>query len=190
MSVDETTVREKVVDWWLGRAGIDILIAVIAIVVHWWVWHEGWVEWSLGEVAPSQRALIYAGLATVAALAAGTNNTAVGSYVSSSGEVVAKLRVSHGATLRQGLRSIGSWLWAVTVFALVCLALDPLDAKRPVTSHGAVWLAEGMLVLIALKFFRLTLLQDVVLAANDLSAQRASKPTRRNFKPPSRTPGV
>jgi len=109
--------------------------------------------------------------------------------VSSTGDVMRAIRVSHGKSMRKSLRSNGLWLWAVAVMSLVCIALDPMDSQDPSKTRGAAWIAEAALLLIIVKYGRLVMMQDVLLKANDLSSQREvvaeKKNNRRSFKKPS-----
>lgn len=183
-----TNAREALIDWWLARVWPDLAVAAAFVGAHVAAVHIGWVLFSPDDVSPDRRGLIYVALSTVTALAAGTNNTAVGSYVSSAGAVVDKIRVSHGGTIRLSLRSVGTWLWVVAVVSLVCLALDPQDRNDPSLTYGAAWVAEGLIILAVVKFVRLTLIQDLLLAANDLSRQQETRPQRRSFKRPPKPP--
>lgn len=182
MNAQERNVIEKIVDWWLGRVWPDLAIAGLAVAAHGLGVHFGWFERGPNEIPPDQRGFIYVALSTVTALAAGTNNTAVGSYVSSAGSVVDEVRKTHGRSIRLSLRSVGTWLWVVAVVSLVCLAVDPQDSKREFTTHGAAWVAEGLVVLAVVKFVRLTLIQDLLLAANDLSRAKEQTRTKRALR--------
>lgn len=182
----------KAADWWLARVWPDLALAALLTILHYYLYHHWkWdhVEFALQEMASDQRRFVYVGLATVAALVAASNNTAVGSYVSSAGDVMKEIRVSHGRSMRKGLRSNGLWLWAVAVMSLVCIALDPMDPQDPSNTRAAAWLAEAALLLIIAKYGRLVMMQDVLLKANDLSHQREvlaeRRSNRRSLKPPS-----
>jgi hypothetical protein len=166
--------RQHPLDRWLAHVWPDIALTTGLTILHYFLHRWGTIDWWIGEVSVEQRRFIYVGLATVAALVAGSNNTAVGSYVSSSGDVMKQMRIKHGASMRKSLRSNGLWLWAVAVVSIICIALDPLspDPKKSAITHGAAWLAEGALLLIVTKYFRLVMLQDVLLKANDLSRQQ------------------
>lgn len=172
---DSRTAPERLADWWLARVWPDLALVAVLASLH-FLLYKNWkfdrVDWAIQEIAVDQRRFVYLGLATVAALVAGSNNTAVGSYVSSSGDVMKDIRVSHGHSMRKSLRSNGLWLWAVAVTSLVCVALDPMDPKLPSTTHGAAWIAEAAMLLIIVKYARLVMMQDVLLKANDLSRQR------------------
>lgn len=184
-------ITARAADWWLARVWPDLALAAIVtgihyVLYHYWKWDH--VEFAIQEIAIDQRRFVYVGLATVAALVAGSNNTAVGSYVSSTGDVMRGIRVSHGKSMRKSLRSNGLWLWAVAVTSLVCIALDPMDSRDPSQTRGAAWIAEAALLLIIVKYGRLVMMQDVLLKANDLSRQREvlaeKKANRRSFKRP------
>ncbi|WP_158647907.1 hypothetical protein [Nocardioides houyundeii] len=186
---DERTVVAKIIDWWLGRVWPDWAIVALVVLVHLALYRWGpWVDWAIRDIPTEQRRFIYVGLATVAALVAGSNNTAVGSYVSSAGDVMKDIRISHGRSMRKSLRSNGIWLWLVAVVSLVCIALDPMQAAHPGRTRGAAWVAEAALLLIIVKYGRLVMMQDVLLAANDLSRQREVVKQRarepRQFKRP------
>ncbi|MFC4555746.1 hypothetical protein [Georgenia faecalis] len=177
------TFPARVVDWWLARVWPDLALVVVLTLLHFvlyrhWEWDR--VDFAIQEIATDQRRFIYVGLATVAALVAGSNNTAVGSYVSSSGDVMKHIRVSHGKSMRKGLRSNGLWLWAVAVMSLVCIGLDPMDPNDPHNTRGAAWIAEAALLLIVVKYGRLVMMQDVLLKANDLSRQREALAEKRS----------
>lgn len=188
---DRRPLRTKVADWWLERVWPDLALVAIVTGAHFvlfrcWDWDH--VNFAVSKMAPEQRRFIYVGLATVAALVAGSNNTAVGSYVSSAGDVMKEIRVKHGAAMRRGLRSNGLWLWAVAVVSLVCIALDPMDTAHPLHTRGAAWIAEAALLLVVAKYARLMLMQDVLLKANDLTRQREvvaeQQKSRRSFRKP------
>lgn len=171
---------------WPDLALVAIVTGAHFVLFRWWDWAH--VNFALSQLAPEQRRFIYVGLATVAALVAGSNNTAVGSYVSSAGDVMTEIRVKHGAAMRRGLRSNGLWLWAVAVISLICIALDPMSTAQPLRTRGAAWIAEAALLLVVAKYARLTLMQDVLLKANDLTRQREivaeQEKNRRAFKKP------
>lgn len=178
-----------VVDWWLARVWPDLALVALFTGLHlvlyrFWDWDH--VSFALQDIATDQRRFVYVGLATVAALVASSNNTAVGSYVSSSGDVMREIRVSHGRSMRKSLRSNGLWLWAVTVTSIVCLVLDPMRSGDPTATRGAAWIAEAALLLIIVKYGRLVMMQDVLLKANDLSRQREvlaeKKASRRHLR--------
>lgn len=170
--------RVALLDYVSNHPVIDLVITGVMGMVYSILENSGWVTMSMHDIAPGQRLLIYGAVATVAALAAGSNNTAVGSYVSSSGDVMNALRRSHGLQLRKALRSVGAWLWIVAVASLACLLIDPATEAAPTRTRGAdVVFAFAALILI-LKFARLTLVQDVILKANDLSATHAGAPRR------------
>lgn len=190
-STDRRPVWTKVADWWLERVWPDLALVVVVTGLHfalfrWWDWDH--MNFAVSKIDPEQRRFIYVGLATVAALVAGSNNTAVGSYVSSAGDVMKEIRVKHGAAMRRGLRSNGLWLWAVAVVSLVCIALDPMDTAHPLRTRGAAWIAEASILLVVAKYARLMLMQDVLLKANDLTRQREviaeQQTNRRSFKKP------
>lgn len=186
---DSRGLPAKTADWWLGRVWPDMALVLVVTAVHlvlyrWWDWDH--VTWAIRDIDPAQRRFIYVGLATVAALVAGSNNTAVGSYVSSAGDVMKQIRISHGRSMRKSLRSNGLSLWLVAVVSLVCLALDPMDPATPERTRGATWVAEAALLLVVVKYGRLVMMQDVLLAANDLSrqheVQQDQSKQRRQFK--------
>ncbi|GAA3652811.1 hypothetical protein GCM10022237_10900 [Nocardioides ginsengisoli] len=188
MNVQHRSPVEKIADWWLGRVWPDLAIAALAVVAHAVALRAGWVDSGPNEIPPDQRGFIYVALSTVTALAAGTNNTAVGSYVSSAGAVVDEVRKTHGRSIRLSLRSVGTWLWVVAVLSLICLAIDPQDGERAPVTHGAAWLAEGLVVLAVVKFVRLTLIQDLLLAANDLSRAKEQARQKRALRRRSQLP--
>ncbi|WP_182378293.1 hypothetical protein [Nocardioides sp. WS12] len=188
MNVQNPTPVAKAIDWWLGRVWPDLAIGLAFVAVHAVALRFDWLGNGPNDIQPDQRGFIYVALSTVTALAAGTNNTAVGSYVSSAGGVVDKVRRTHGRSIRISLRSIGTWLWVVAVVSLVCLAIDPQDPDRSSTTHGAAWVAEGLVVLAVVKFSRLTLIQDLMLAANDLSRVTEQKQEKRALRRRSSQP--
>lgn len=181
----------KMADWWLNRVWPDLALVALVTLAHfilyrYWEWDH--VNFALHTIEPSQRRFIYVGLATVAALVAGSNNTAIGSYVSSNGDVMKSIRVRHGKAMRKSLRSNGVWLWLVAVVSLICLGLDPMSSANPYDTHGAGWIAEAALLLIVVKYGRLLVMQDVLLKANDLSRQQelqvGQRTDRRALKRP------
>ena len=96
---DKRTAGQGIADWWLARVWPDLAFVVALTGVHYFLythWKFDHVNWAIQELAVDQRRFIYLGLATVSALVGGSNNTAVGSYVSSSGDVMKDIRVSHG----------------------------------------------------------------------------------------------
>ena len=176
---------DKLLDWISRHPAVDLAPVAVVLLGHaLWHWRASNV-WTIASVMPDQRSLGYGALATVAALAAGSNNTAVGSYVSSQGPAVDQLRTDHGSTMRRALRSVGLWFWVVATVALVCIVLDPNSAKHPTVTHGADWLAEGATLLLIVKFLRLTLMQDLILKANDLTPARSrqGRTLRRRARP-------
>lgn len=182
----------RAADWWLARVWPDLALVAFLTLVHFvlyhhWMWDH--VNFAIQQIPTDQRRFVYVGLATVAALVAASNNTAVGSYVASTGDVMREIRVSHGKSMRKSLRSNGLWLWAVAVTSLVCIALDPMESQDPSKTRGAAWISEAALLLIIVKYGRLVMMQDVLLKANDLSRQREvlaeKKSNRRSFKRPS-----
>lgn len=175
--------RERFLDHWLDHPGYDLAVAVLISGGLVLLRRYTQLDFSLASVDPSARTVLYGGVATVSALAAGANNTAVGSYVSSSGPVVDGLRQKNGKALRLSLRSIGAWLWVVSVTAIACIALDPLDDRNPGETRGAAIVVQTLFLLLALKFSRLSILQDLLLRANDLSTQRIrAEGKRRQLK--------
>lgn len=160
---------------------VDLLVSVVLVCAH-LVWTIGWKRADLvGGLATSHRLLIYAALATVCSLAAGTNNAAVGSYASANGVWMDELRKTHGRTLRLSFRSISVWLWACTVLSIVAAVMDgdPIGTETHSASHSSEWIFEIALLIAVTKFARLSFLHDLVLKANDRSKTPGRKEPKR-----------
>jgi hypothetical protein len=170
-------------DIWSDHPSVDLMFTAVLIGVHAWMAHRHPSFNLIALMTPSHRFIIYGALATVVALAAGSNNTAVASYNEASGEIVDQMRRVHGRTLRKNFRSVGLWLWTVAVLSLLAIVVD--GGSRSISesgpTHASEWLFEFGFFLAAMKFARLTFLQDLVLKANDLSSPKLRQRSIRKW---------
>jgi hypothetical protein len=160
-----------VVDRIAARPSLDLLVALAITAAYFLTIHFRAPQLNLLAFAEaSQRLAVYAAGAGLASLIAGFSGTAIAQYGSSSGPVVEALRQVHGYEIRKNWLSIVRWLLVAAVLCIIAMVIDTKTSPR--YSDYLFYIALSVAVL---KFFRLTLLFRLVLAAVDSQSQPASQ---------------
>ncbi|MEU2304851.1 hypothetical protein [Streptomyces misionensis] len=175
----------RVLQRWRSRPAVDWLLTAVVLGVHGLLVALTGRGDILGAPGREQRLTFYTTGATVVALVGSFVTAAIAQYASSTGRRMRVLRTApHLAS--QFRRNWVSVLSATLLISAVCLLATALDTTE--TDPGGVhWAAEGVLVLGAVRAYRLLWLFNAVIQVTDRDL--ADPPQSATQHLPSRAPG-